>query len=140
MADGSATTHSERRTVLVADDCGVSRTLLAASLRATCDVVLVCDAPDVMNLLAAGDTFDCIVLDDQMPNGTGLDIAAEIKRRPGLEHIPVILVTATATTERQVLGMRAGVAAFINKPIDGRQLARIVDMVAPVSKRRVIAH
>src|SRR6266851_2071886 len=63
--------------------------------------------------------FACILLDVQMPELDGFELAALIKQRRRSQHIPIIFVTALSTDDRQVYrGYSAGAVDYIFKPID----------------------
>jgi PAS domain S-box-containing protein len=63
--------------------------------------------------------FACILLDVQMPDLDGFELAELIKRRERSAHIPIIFVTALSTEERHVFrGYSAGAVDYIFKPVD----------------------
>ncbi len=63
--------------------------------------------------------FACILLDVQMPELDGFELAALIKQRRRSQHIPIIFVTALSTDDRHVYrGYSAGAVDYIFKPID----------------------
>src|SRR6059058_6060770 len=65
------------------------------------------------------DDFACILLDVQMPEIDGFELAELIKRRQRSQHIPIIFVTALSKDETQVYrGYSAGAVDYIFKPID----------------------
>jgi PAS domain S-box-containing protein len=64
--------------------------------------------------------FACILLDVQMPDLDGFELAELIKRRERSQHIPIIFVTALSKEERHVhRGYETGAVDYIFKPIDG---------------------
>jgi PAS domain S-box-containing protein len=63
--------------------------------------------------------FACILLDVQMPELNGFELATLIKQRERSQHIPIIFVTALSKDERNVYrGYSAGAVDYIFKPID----------------------
>ena len=65
------------------------------------------------------DDFACILLDVQMPELDGFELAELIKGRERSRHIPIIFVTALSKEERHVYrGYSAGAVDYIFKPID----------------------
>jgi PAS domain S-box-containing protein len=63
--------------------------------------------------------FACILLDVQMPDLDGFELAELIKQRERSAHIPILFVTALSTEERHVFrGYSAGAVDYIFKPID----------------------
>jgi PAS domain S-box-containing protein len=65
------------------------------------------------------DDFACILLDVQMPDLDGFELAELIKGRERSEHIPIIFVTALSKEEKHVYrGYSAGAVDYIFKPIE----------------------
>jgi two-component system chemotaxis response regulator CheY len=60
--------------------------------------------------------FDFVVSDINMPNMTGFQLLAEIKKDDALKHLPVLMVTAEARKEDIVLAAQNGAAGYIVKP------------------------
>jgi CheY-like chemotaxis protein len=69
------------------------------------------------------DEFAIILLDVVMPGMDGFETAAHIKRRPGLQDVPIIFLTA-ADLDRGLAfrSYAAGAVDFITKPFDPRVL------------------
>jgi len=70
------------------------------------------------------------LMDIRMPGQRGDEIAQRIRRTPGLENIPIVLMTAFALSADEMRTMRAetGVDYIINKPLpDFIQLKGILD-------------
>ena len=65
---------------------------------------------------------DILMLDIMMPHVCGIDVLAKIREQPGIQHTPVLIMTATrdATTKLQALDL--GANDFISKPIDYAEL------------------
>jgi len=75
------------------------------------------------------DDFACILLDVQMPELDGFELAELIKRRERSQHIPIIFVTALSMEERHVYrGYSAGAVDYIFKPIDATILCSKVSI------------
>jgi CheY-like chemotaxis protein len=66
---------------------------------------------------------DLIVSDAMMPVMNGPELIAEVRRRPRLERIPVILMSGSLRTEE---ARRLGVP-LLRKPFDLRQLTAALD-------------
>lgn len=89
------------------------------------------DVLQAANGLAALDTLarnpvDLIVLDRMMPGINGIDVVREIKKKPSLAHIPIIMQTAASTHEQVAEGIEAGVYYYLAKPYDKNVLLSIV--------------
>lgn len=75
---------------------------------------------------------DVVLLDIQMPVFTGHHLCAAMNRKPALDDIPVMFLTAEHVAPGDVQrGVNAGAADYICKPIDGRELrARVRTVLA----------
>ncbi|MGE0555544.1 MAG: sigma-54-dependent transcriptional regulator [Gemmatimonadales bacterium] len=78
----------------------------------------------------AASTFDCVILDLEMPGMDGFDVLRRLAHQ-GVET-PVIVYTGTGDFDRCVQAVRLGAAAFIDK---AEPLERVVLEVASVVER-----
>jgi PAS domain S-box-containing protein len=82
------------------------------------ELVSVTSGPDALKQLLLHD-FACILLDVQMPELDGFELARLIKKRERSQTIPIIFITALSKDERHVYrGYSAGAVDYIFKPID----------------------
>jgi two-component system phosphate regulon response regulator OmpR len=81
-------------------------------------VSTACDAADARAKLA-NLTFDLIVLDLMMPGESGLDFAADLRRR---STVPILMLTAMAETEDRIAGLERGADDYLIKPFEPREL------------------
>lgn len=77
---------------------------------------------------------DVIVLDLKMPGMDGFTFCRAVRSDPLLRETPVILLTGTKGAEIEKEAMAAGATYFMNKPIDGQDLASKI--VASFEPRR----
>jgi DNA-binding response OmpR family regulator len=66
---------------------------------------------------------DLVVSDIMMPVMDGVELARKIKTETLTAHIPVILLTAMGSEEKQLEGLKAGVNDYITKPFTFEILA-----------------
>lgn len=122
------------KTVLIADDDAVIVAMLATALRQVGLQVLV--ARDAMQTVMAAHRSrpDAILLDIQMPGGTGLDALKKIRSSTQTQVIPTIVISGSSdpTMADQVRAL--GVGTFLTKPIDPaevqRQVLAVLDLPA----------
>jgi two-component system cell cycle response regulator DivK len=60
---------------------------------------------------------DLIIMDIQLPEISGLDIARKLKSDASMRHIPVLAVTAFAMKDDEQKILAAGCEAYLSKPI-----------------------
>jgi len=73
------------------------------------------DGAIALNMLK-NNKFDFVVSDINMPNMSGFDLLAAIKKEDSLKHLPVLMVTAEARKEDIVRAAQDGAAGYIVKP------------------------
>lgn len=79
--------------------------------------------------LAAGAEPDVVLLDLDLPDMRGEDVLVELRFDPSTSDIPVIVVSADATTRRQEELLGAGASAYVVKPIQLASFMTTLDAV-----------
>ena len=75
---------------------------------------------------------DVILLDLQMPGISGDAVLAELNRDPATQAIPVIMLTADATSDSRRRLLASGAAGYLSKPFElGRLLALLDEVLRP---------
>lgn len=123
--------------VVLAEDQGMVLGAFASLLALEPDIDVVATAPDGDVALAAVSDHepDVLLTDIEMPGRTGLDVAAELRRRAAATRVVIVTTFARSGYLRRALD--AGVAGYVLKdaPID-----QLVDTLRRVhSGQRVIA-
>jgi PAS domain S-box-containing protein len=73
---------------------------------------------------------DVILLDLHLPDMSGMDVLSRLRADPATTEIPVVVVSADATAERIARLDAERVAAYLTKPIDVRELLRVIESLA----------
>jgi len=110
--------------ILVADDSAANRRLASRLLeKRGHSVVAVADGAAAVEAVA-GDTFDVVLMDVQMPLMDGLQ-ATEAIRSGGARwrQVPIVAPTAHASTADRARCLAAGMDAYVSKPFDAHELA-----------------
>jgi CheY-like chemotaxis protein len=69
------------------------------------------------------DYFDVVLLDQNMPGMTGMQLAAKIKEDPSLNHdILLIMLTGISNAPSKVIARNAGIKRILAKPVAGYTL------------------
>ncbi|HET7207709.1 MAG TPA: response regulator [Terriglobales bacterium] len=119
-------------TVLIADDSKFQVQLLSSYLSDQGYEVLT--AMDAMqgSMAAMRHSPDAIVLDINMPGGTGFEVLKRLKNSTKTQHIPVVIVSGSEMDPEAA--KRIGAAAYLHKPIDAAQLCDTVGKL--ISEKR----
>ena len=115
-------------TILLVDDETKIRNLLAQALREEGhEVVAVGNPREAQRLLTRG-SFDVLVLDNLMPELTGLDLIRELVATVPVEERPqILLMTAHATIESAIEAMKLGALDYLQKPFEIDELLVVVN-------------
>jgi DNA-binding response OmpR family regulator len=119
--------------VLLADDDRLLIELLATHLRAKgCEVVSAVDAMQAF-MAAMRARPDVIVLDINMPGGTGIEALRKLKMSSKTSPIPVLVLSASTDADAAAAAMRQlGAASYLQKPVDPDALyVALVKLQAP---------
>jgi two-component system nitrogen regulation response regulator GlnG len=112
------------QTLLVVDDEPNLLYSLETSLQsADLAVVTASTAKEGITLVAERGP-DAVLLDVRLPDMSGLDAFLEMHQAD--PHLPIILMTAFATTETAIEAMKRGAFDYLTKPVDLRQLRNVV--------------
>jgi DNA-binding NtrC family response regulator len=76
---------------------------------------------------------DVILLDLRLPDQTGLEVYAQLRKIDA--RIPVIFITLAKAADAAIEAMRQGAYDYLFKPLDLRQLQRVVGEALDVAKR-----
>jgi PAS domain S-box-containing protein len=124
--------------VMIVDDVEMNRELVQISLgQEGFDVAAFASAKAAIAALEAGEGFDVILMDVQMPEMDGLTATRHIRAMSGpARELPIIALTANALPEQAARCLAAGMTSHLAKPIDMPALiARLRDIEAPEPKR-----
>lgn len=108
--------------VLVVDDNEINRDLLKLRLEVRgYSVETVDGGAEAVALLGPDSTsepVDAVLLDIMMPDVSGLDVLRQVRRRRGLDELPIIMTTARDESESVVEALMLGANDYVTKPID----------------------
>ncbi len=119
--------------VLVIDDNAFFRHLLVPALSAEgYDVTAVDDAAAALRLRDAGQTFDAIVSDIEMPGMDGLIFAAAVREAGPWRDLPMIALSGRAAPADVARGRDAGFTDYVGKFDRPALLRSLADCLAHV--------
>ncbi len=80
--------------------------------------------------LAKGSTFDCIMLDVNMPVMNGLEFLGQRAADAAIRKIPVVVLTTQSEESLKAEAKRLGAEAFLEKPFQKEALLKVVSALA----------
>jgi two-component system sensor histidine kinase/response regulator len=120
-----------RLRILVAEDNAVNRKLVVTLLsKRGHEVTAVSDGRQAVEAIeSALQAFDVVVMDVQMPEMSGFEAAAAIRRvEQGTGcHLPIVALTAHAMEGDRERGLSSGMDGYLTKPMDVDELVTTVE-------------
>jgi DNA-binding response OmpR family regulator len=124
------TPHAGATILVVEDDPRVVELLHIALGAHGFRVVSATNGDDAWRVLL-DEQPDLAVLDVRLPRRSGLDLVDGIRREPGFQQLPIILVSALAETESRIAGLARGADDYLAKPFSPKELvARVRRLLA----------
>ncbi len=120
--------------ILLVEDNELNQELAVELLRsAGMQVVVAANGREALDRFAAGETFDGVLMDCQMPVMDGYEATRAIRRDPAFAALPVIAMTASALEGDRERVLAAGMNDHVVKPINVAQMyATIARWVKPL--------
>ncbi len=116
------TTGAETLSVLVVDPDPTIRTLCGGALRRggfeIQEAIDAASANEVIRQTAP----DVVLMEVTLPDGSGIDLARELRDQFGPDGVPIVLMSARTSGDHVLQGLEAGADEFIAKPIHAAEL------------------
>jgi PAS domain S-box-containing protein len=107
-----------RKKVLVVDDVSANRAMAVDMLRQLgFDIVEAVNGTEALDM-ARSTRPDWILMDMVMPEMDGPEATRRLRQLPGLDEVPIIAMSASASDSDERKSLAAGANAFASKPID----------------------
>ena len=122
---------STEYTCLVVEDSPMMRQLLVFALSRVKNLK-VTEADDGVDGLRklAGNKFDLILTDINMPIMDGLKLVKRVRSDPMHKETPIIIITTEGSTEDRQRALQLGANAYITKPIQAPQvIAKVKELL-----------
>ena len=128
-----------RRLVLVVEDQDINRDVLGMILEDEYDIIYATNGKEALESMQEYiDRLSIVLLDLMMPVMDGFEVLEAVRDDPGMQRIPIIVLTADKSAELRAL--KLGAADFITKPYDMHEviLARVGRIIELSEGRHLI--
>lgn len=128
-----------RRLVLVVEDQDINRDVLGMILEDEYNIIYATNGKEALESMEENiDQLSIVLLDLMMPVMDGFEVLEAVREDPGMQRIPIIVLTADKSAELRAL--KLGAADFITKPYDMHEviLARVARIIELSEGRHLI--
>lgn len=127
--------QGESLRVLVVEDHPVNRMIIEAWLASAGHVASSAENGERALELCRIERFDLVLMDVNMPVMDGLTATRQLRACDGPNHeTAVVVLSASARTEDHDAGLAAGADAYLDKPIDFKRLAALMNRLAELGR------
>jgi signal transduction histidine kinase len=109
--------------ILLVDDDPVNLQAASSILRTEGYGITVANSgKDALVILESASDFSLVVLDIMMPEMSGYEVCKKLRERKSPLELPVLMLTAKASTEDLITGFQAGANDYLTKPYAPEEL------------------
>ncbi|HEX5750931.1 MAG TPA: response regulator [Archangium sp.] len=124
-------------TVLVVEDSPMFRRMLSDMLQSLGYTrVLEAFSGQAAKELLAEQTPDLVCLDLTLPDISGYEVCEHIRATPGLQDVPVLMISARTQTMDRAQAEEAGASGYLIKPFTPEELRQQVERVMAARPRK----
>lgn len=112
--------------ILAVDDAKVMRELVKISLTSEGHEVFLAEDGVLALDFARANSVDMVVTDINMPNMSGISLVPKLRRVPGYEQVPILMLTTEDGQYHKEKAKSLGANAWLTKPFDPPRLQNAV--------------
>ena len=116
-----------QKTIIVVEDEQDAAEMFAEMMRVNGFRVLKATGSKLAISMIDEEKPAAVILDIMMPDVSGLEVLRHLHREPGLDCIPVIVVSAKSLPADIKTGLEAGASIYLTKPVDYLDLKQAVE-------------
>jgi two-component system, chemotaxis family, chemotaxis protein CheY len=123
--------------ILIVDDSSAMRAFIRATLEESGDIDVreADNGFQALKILPRGD-FDLVIIDINMPDINGLELASFMRRSERFRDTPLVVVSTEVSEQMRSRVQALGVNAYLQKPFAAEDLQRIVSDVLSCQQRK----
>lgn len=111
-----------KKQILVVDDELSIRMLLENFLSDEYQVVTKDNGYEAMTWFKEGNRADLVLVDIDMPMVNGYELTENIRKQPGMEKVPVIMLSSKQKSADRIRSFTAGADDYLQKPFNPEEL------------------
>ncbi|HCF30020.1 MAG TPA: hypothetical protein DEV81_23100, partial [Cyanobacteria bacterium UBA11049] len=126
-ADDSIQQPLNGKRLLIVDNNGTNRRILTLQTQSWGMLPrAAATGEEALAWLSQGERFDIAILDMQMPQMDGLALAAEIRKHPECQQLPLVMLTSLGKLKPSGQAVDVNFSACLNKPVKQTQLHSVL--------------
>ena len=131
IAVPSSATSKQLRVLLVEDNTFNQQVAGGQLKQRGCEYVIADNGRKALDFIEAGEVFDLVLMDVQMPEMDGLEATRRIRQRERElgGHLPIIGLTAHAMRSNEEQCIEAGMDFYLSKPYKSEDLNEIIAQI-----------
>jgi DNA-binding response OmpR family regulator len=90
------------------------------------EILAVENGQKVLTFLRKGGEADLILADIMMPIVDGYELVQWLKSDPKFSHIPIVLISARASADAKIEGLKLGADDYVVKPFSAKELRAVI--------------
>ncbi|MBN2810652.1 response regulator [Treponema zuelzerae] len=118
------------KTIMLVDDSTSIRNILKNALIGQYAVVEAEHGKDALSKLGA-QTVDLFLFDVNMPEMDGIELLAEVRKKPSYAKTPILMLTTETKEELRQKGRELGASGWIVKPCEPDKLLSAIQKLIP---------
>lgn len=130
----------KKHTILIVDDSEINRALLIEMLSESYNILEAANGVEAVTALRQNRTeISLMLLDIMMPEMNGFEVLEYMNQCNYIDLIPVIIITAEASTSSMEQAYSLGAVDYINRPFEKRTVQhRVKNTIVLYTKQRIL--
>lgn len=114
-----------RKVLLIEDEPNIAEAIRFLLTREGWHVETHAEGSDAIEVIQ-GSNPDLVILDVMLPGKSGMEILRNLRELEGMQHLPVLMLTARGQSRDREMAENAGVSRFMTKPFSNAEVLTAV--------------
>ncbi len=112
---------------LLVEDCAMMRSSISKTLKSLkIEVIEAIHGHEALEKLSQH-TVDLVFTDLVMPQMDGFELCEEIRRRPDVRHLPIVVISTHRDAHYVIQALRSGADDYLSKPFSASLAQHIIE-------------